>query len=183
MIKILSIIVLAIFLASSAWPMAKENATFANDRRADPATSVLLGIQGDYNKLGNAQTNWSALAGLATPITGSGKFYFLAFGEGGKVPAGEEYAAETRLIYYLKKPGTGLAFGLLIGSGVTWVPTESELTDEQKIAYLLGTAGVVLSLPTEFLGFWGGLEFQMGQHYSTYRAGAGVNVFLADLFK
>ncbi len=182
MIKKIIIIVVALLLASSAFSMPKLNATFATDKRADPATSFVFGIQGDYNQLGNAETNWSALAGLATPVSASGKFYWLSYGEAGRVRNGEEYSAETRLIYYLKKPGTGLAFGLLMGPGVTWVPTEGELNPEQKIAYLLGTGGFLLSLPTEFMGFWGGCEFQMGKDYSTYRAGVGVNIFLKDIF-
>lgn len=177
MIRKLSIIALVLFLASSAFSMPKLNANFDNDRRAEPATSFVFGAQGDFNKLGQSGTDWSFLVGLAKPVAANGKFYWLNFGEMGKTSEGEQYGAVSRLIYYLKEPGTGFSVGIIVGPGATWIPTDRPLTKAERIAYLYGASGVLVSVPTELLGFWGGIEYQRGKDFSTYRAAIGINFF------
>lgn len=169
--------VLLLLSTTMCFGMAQRN---LNSLSAEPSTSLIVGIHGDYVSLENGKTNWSGVIGMAFPIsTGSGRWYGLMYGEMGKYTDElNQYQFNLRTIYYFSKPGTGLSIGALLGATGSWEEIQY-LTQEQTVVYLLGATGLVLSKPIGGkIGLWGAFEFQLGAEYSTYRAGVGLNIHI-----
>ncbi len=173
--------ILAFVLSSMVMGMGMvDNAGFG---QVDPAKSILIGVKYDSRTLASAKPGISGMAGYSIPIfqlASGGRMYGVGFGEFGKLnnDAGNKYKAEVRTIYFFGPMKKTFNVGFVGGIGLTWEDlTETPVTEDQTISYLLGTVGLVLTKPlSENIGLWIGAESALGNDYvEVFRIAVGLN--------
>jgi len=194
--RLLFLTILAIFLAGSAFGMARKVQTGYGLEKTATATamapvfswervsSITVGGLGGYDSFGNGKIAFSGHFGINVPGPASwlgGKFYFNLDGYAAGIEEGKEYGGAVRLLYFFAEPYRSVNLFLICGLGPLWqsFDPETPLAEGETIGYLLGTYGAGAYFRIDnYWGIWLGGYFDQGSDLQKSGLGLGVAILI-----
>lgn len=167
-------LILSVFLILGCCQMALPHDALAESREFSEFTSIIFGVQRDFNSLGSGYQNWTPVIGGSLRL-GRG-FFGYALGEMGNSQNGDEYSLEPGVGYYLNEEGFLLPVinakfspFFLLGPGITWADVEGPDVDQTvTVNYILRSIGFGGTINIwDRLRLWGAYRTKANKDYST----------------